>query len=105
MLGGEPHVGRAVKRVGPRAENANLVTAVGFVTRVSHPGYRKLDFRAFAATNPISLEQLDARGPAQPPQFMEQALGIRSDAQHPLAHRPPNNRMTAYFAAAVNHFL
>src|SRR5205823_5533550 len=86
----------AVERVGARGENTNMRIAIVDL---------EIDFRAFAATDPIPLQQLDSFGPVESPEFIDQSLGIRSDAQHPLPHRPPNDRMTAYFAPAVDYFL
>ena len=86
----------AVERVGTRGESSNMGVVIVDL---------EIDLRAFAATNPISLEQLDSLGPIESLEFIDQSLGIRSDTQHPLPHRPLKDWMTAYFAPAVDHFL
>src|SRR5262245_38808818 len=92
----------AVKRVGSCRENANLVIAIADRGAGSFDsGYRKIDFRAFASTNPIALKQFDSFWPIKIVQFVEQPLGISSDRQHPLPHRPSNNREAANLAFPI----
>ena len=42
--------------------------------------------RPLAPSNPIPLEQLDAFRPVEAVEFVDEALGVGGDAQHPLAH-------------------
>src|SRR3954451_19473224 len=100
--------GAAIKRVRPGGENAN--SSIGFQPIPGLPRRRcrshgKLDLCTFTSTNPVALELLDSLRPIERVELSEQPLGIRSDAQHPLSHRPSNNRKTPNLAFSVNNFL
>ena len=72
MLGSEHYIGRAIKRVGAGGENPNFVAAVaGRGAGVIDSGYSKVDFRAFAAPNPVALKQFDSLGPIESVQFLQ----------------------------------
>src|SRR4029434_3127764 len=86
----------AVKRVGTRSENANLLIRVLNL---------EVDFRTFASADPVALEQFDSFGPIKSREFVEQSLRICSDTQHPLPHRSSHNREAANFAFSVNNLL
>ena len=64
----EHHVGGAIKRVGPRGENGDwemrLVRSFR-PDRRRESRYRKSDFRAFAASDPVALQWLDRVRPIQ----------------------------------------
>ena len=62
---------------------------------------RELDVGALAATDPVPLHRLDRLGPVEQVEVGEQPVGVRGDAQHPLPHRPPVDRMVAALAAPV----
>ena len=79
MLGGEHHVGRAEQGVGPGGEDRDLMVAAA--------ADLKHYLRAFAAADPVFLQQLDALRPVERVEFIDQALGVGGDAQHPLAQR------------------
>ena len=105
MLGREHHVSRAVKRVGARGEDANLIVAgANRQSRVVAPGYREIDFCAFTPTDPIALKQFDPFGPVESVQLIQQPLGIGGDAQHPLPHRSSNDGKAADLAFPVDNF-
>src|SRR5436309_14911043 len=101
MFGSEHHVSRAIKCVGPGREDANGSVSVPlafFGLRARGFRYSKIDLRAFAASNTISLEQFDPFGPFESVQFIQQSLRVGCDAQHPLSHRPSDDRETANLA-------
>src|SRR4030095_8867370 len=86
----------AVKRVGTRSENANLLI---------HVLNLEVDFRAFASADPVALEQFNFFRPIKPLEFVEQSLRIRGDTQHPLPHRSSHNREAANFAFSIYNLL
>src|SRR6516164_7059680 len=86
----------AVNGVGSGSENANLLIQILNL---------EIDLRACASANPIALEQFDSFRPIKAPEFIEQSLRIRSDAQHPLPHRSSNNRKAANLAFSIYNFL
>src|ERR1041385_9047940 len=86
----------AVKRIGPRRENTNLLIQILDL---------EIDLCAFASANPIALEQFNRLGPIKAVELIEQSLRISSDAQHPLPHRSSNNRKTANLAFSIYDLL
>ena len=73
MLGGQHHVGCTVKCIRPRRENANgsvsiLVARSGLEARGLR--YSEIDFGAFAASDPIALEQFDSLRPIESLKFI-----------------------------------
>ncbi len=104
---GEHHVGGAVERVGPRGEDRNgrVATLRRPVAVGGRPFHGKTNFRALAAADPISLERFDRIRPIQALELVEQPIGQRGDAQHPLAHRTAHHRKPADFAFAIDDFL
>ena len=76
MLGREDHVGRAEEGIRPRREDGHLFAADG-----------EIDLRPLAASDPVFLEQLDALGPVEAVELVDEALGVGGDAQHPLFER------------------
>ena len=76
MLGRQYHVGRAEECVGAGGENGDFLAAHG-----------KDHFRTLAAADPVFLKQLDAFRPIKAIEFVDQALGVLRDAQHPLTQR------------------
>ena len=62
--------------------------------------------RATAGADPVPLQPLDPLRPVHVVQAGQQPLGVRGDAQHPLAQRPAVHRAVADRAAAlVGHLL
>ena len=55
--------------------------------------------------DPVALHLLDALGPVELVEVLEQPLGVLGDLQHPLAHRTPDDGMVAALRAAVNDLL
>ena len=90
MLRGQHKVGRPKKGIRPCRVDRNF--CLGVLDR-------KNDLRALALTDPVPLHLLEGLGPLQKIQILEEALRIRSDLQHPLAHGPSLHRMTAAFGA------
>src|SRR6478735_9509645 len=86
----------AVKRVGSRCENANLLV---YILNL------KIDLRPLASANPVTLEQFDSRWPIQFVESVKQSLRKGSDTQHPLPHRPSHNRKAANLAFSVYNLL
>ena len=95
MFRREHHERRAVKRVGTRRENADFSGRIVDL---------EIDLCAFASADPVALEQFDSFRPIESVQFVEQSLRIRGDAQHPLPHRPPDDREAADLAFAIDNF-
>ena len=81
MLGGNDHVGRTEEGVGSGGKDGDLGLAVGNRRHVED------DVRALAAADPVFLEQLDAFRPVEGVEFVDQALRVFRDPQHPLAQR------------------
>ena len=53
------------------------------------------------AADPVALHQLDRVGPVERVEVVEQAVGVRGDAQHPLLQRTAVHREVAALAAPV----
>src|SRR6476620_32086 len=85
----------AVKRVGSRCENANLLV---YILNL------KIDLRPLASANPVTLEQFDSRWPIEFAESVKQSLDKGSDTQHPLPHRPSHNRKAANLTFAIYNF-
>ena len=98
MLRREHHVGRAVERVGARGEDfegsASFQLAACLGLQAGSLRYLENYRRAFAFPDPVALQQLDRLGPIERFEFVDQALGKRGDAQHPLPHRPAHDGET-----------
>ena len=93
MLGREHHVSRTIERVWPRGKDMDFLLVVDL----------ELDLRAFASTDPVALQQFDSLRPIESVEFIEQALRISGDAQHPLPHRSLKDWETADVAFSVDH--
>ena len=96
VLGRQHHVGRAEHRVGPGREDPR--------SRVARR-HREVDQRALAAADPVALYQLDRLGPVEDVQVVDQAVGVRRDAHHPLRQRSLEHREVAEVAATVARHL
>ena len=86
---------RAEQRVGPRGEDLDVA---GRATR-------KRTARAFAAADPVALHGLDGVGPLEQVEVVEQSIGVRGDAHHPLAQVALEHGIVAALAAAVGRHL
>jgi hypothetical protein len=64
-------VGRAEQRVRPRGEHGERSPAAR--------RRRRIDVRALAAADPVALHRLDALGPVEFVEVLEQALGVGGD--------------------------
>ena len=78
VLGGEHHVGRS--KQGVRAGGEHFNRGIKLLKLESNGG-------TLAAADPIFLQQLDAFRPLEGLEFVDEALGVGGDAQHPLAQR------------------
>ena len=96
MLGGEDHVGRAEE--GVRAGGEDFDGVVGAFDREFHE-------RAFAAADPVFLEELDAFRPVEAVEALDEPLGECGDAEHPLAERAALDGESADLALAINDLL
>ena len=107
MFGSEDHVSGSKQRVGPCGEDGDGVwcSRLGCFRGQSRGLHHiKTHMRSLAAADPIPLEQLDAFRPVEAVEFVDEALGIRRDAQHPLAHGATLDGESADFAFAVHDF-
>jgi len=73
VLGREDHVGGAEQGVGPRGEDGHGLAVDG-----------EVDLGPFTAADPVALQQLDALGPVEVLELVDEPLGVGGDAQHPL---------------------
>ena len=90
MLGGEHHERGAEQRVGAGGEHGD------------RPGRGvEVDARAGRPADPVALHRLQRVRPVEPVEVLEQAVGVRRDAHHPLAHRALEHREVAAVAAPV----
>ena len=87
----------SVQGVRPGGEDLDVV--VGVVL----DGEAELGARALA--DPIALDLLDAVGPINGVESVEQAVGVGRDAHHPLAHLLAHHRMAAPLTEAPHHFI
>ena len=74
MLRSEDHVGGAEEGIGAGSEDGDGLIADG-----------EIDFRSFAATDPVALEGFDGVWPVEGLKFVDETLRVFGDAQHPLA--------------------
>src|SRR6266404_5006799 len=101
MFRREHEVSPSVKRVWSRGKDTNSWER-GHLARVPIRNL-KVDFGAFASSDPISLEQFDSFRPVESFELVDQSLRIGRDAQHPLPHWPAHNWKSADLALAIDH--
>ena len=82
MLGGEDHVGGSEEGVGAGGEDGDVVI---HRRAACAPLDGEGDFGTFRAADPVSLEGFDGFGPVEGFEFVDEALGVFGDAEHPLA--------------------
>ena len=92
MLRREHHVGGTEKGVGTGGEDGDRV-AIDL----------EIHLRAFAAADPVLLQELDAFRPVERVEFVDQSLGVFRDPQHPLAQRAAFDDVA--LAPPLFHFL
>ena len=90
VFGRQHQVGRAEQRVRPGGEHLDI-TRVG-----AEP-----DHGAHGPADPVALHGLDLLRPIQHIQIVEQPVGVRGDAHHPLPQPFPEHREVAPVTAAV----
>src|SRR4029078_11589738 len=95
MFRGEHQECTAIKRIGSRTENADMLIRILNL---------KVDLRTLASSDPVALEQFDSFRPIQLVESVKQPLGKGRDTQHPLSHRSPHSRKAANFALAIYNF-
>ena len=78
---GEHHVGGAEQGVGSRGEDVDRHLAIGLCRDAR---YGELHLGAARTPDPVALHGLDLLGPVQHLEVVEQAVGVRGDAHHPL---------------------
>ncbi len=100
VLGAHHHVGRAEERVA-----AGGVDDHGVLRRAGGGPGAEGDLRAGGLADPVALHLLDALGPVDRVDVLEEALGVGGDPEHPLAHRAADHRVVAALGAAVDHLL
>jgi hypothetical protein len=62
---------------------------------------RELDARAVAAPDPVALHRLELFRPVDRVEVGDESIGVRRDAHHPLAQRPPVHGEGALLAAPL----
>ena len=80
VLGRQDHVSRAKEGVGARRIDTQR-------DRIAGDADLEVDLGPLRAADPVALHCLDRLGPVEGLEIGEESLGIRGDAQHPLAHR------------------
>src|ERR1700694_1912924 len=95
MLRREHQERPAVKRVRASREYADLLFVIVDL---------EIDFRAFAFSDPVSLEQFDSFRPIEAFELIDQSFRVSSDAQHPLPHWPANHRKPANLTFPIDNF-
>ena len=81
MFGSQHHVRGAEEGVGSRGEDVDSHLAIGLCR---HTRYGELHLGAARTSNPVALHGLDLLGPVQHLEVVEQTVGVRGDAHHPL---------------------
>ena len=70
---------------------------------------KKVDFGAFAFSDPISLHLLEGVRPIEKIEVLKESFRIGGNLQHPLTHGAPFHRMAASFGArslcGIKYFL
>ena len=94
MLGCQHHVGGAEQRVRSRGEHLDVAGVGG-----------ELHLGAGGPADPVALHGLDLVRPVQHFEVVEQTVGVRGDAHHPLPQPLPEHREVAAVAAAVRRHL
>ncbi len=94
VLGGQRHVGGTEQRVRTRGEHLDAVAV-----RI------ELHLGTVRAPDPVALHGLDLLRPVQVLEVVDQAVGVRGDAHHPLLQVLPEHREVAALAAAVRRDL
>ena len=113
VFGGEDDVGGAEKGVGPGGEDADGVEGAGLVPDgglglnledVVRAGVviREIDQRPLATADPVALHVLDGTRPVERFEVLDQSVGIRGDAEHPLAQGHADDGVAAALALAVD---
>ena len=108
VFGRENHVRRAEKRVATgRVDGYQIGRLFGLfdcsiVTAEADP---EVDERTGRLADPVALHLLDAVGPVERVEILEETLGVLGDLEHPLAHGLADDRMVAALGASVNDLL
>ena len=108
VFGRENHVRRAEKRVATgRVDGYQIGRLFGLfdcsiVTAEADP---EVDKRTGRLADPVALHLLDAVGPVERVEILEETLGVLGDLEHPLAHGLADDRMVAALGASVNDLL
>ena len=106
VLGAHHHVGRAEERVaagGVDHDLADLRSTISTVGALRDDAEHNLGAGGLA--DPVALHLLDALGPVDRVDVLEEALGVGGDPEHPLAHRAADHGVVAALGAAVDHLL
>ena len=97
MFRRQNHEADAIDGVGPGREDLD-----GFVRLAVHA---KFYGGAFASADPVPLCILDAVGPVQVIQVIQESLSKSADAHDPLAHPLADDGMSSSFAEPVLHLV
>ena len=92
MFGRQHAVGGPEQRVRPGREHGEAPVAAGD----RHP-----DLGAVRLADPVALHLLDVLGPVDLVEVVQEPLGVGGDAEHPLPHRPPFDRVAGVDVGAV----
>ena len=85
MLGGQNHVSSTKESVRTSGENGNIIA-------FDIEGH----FGTFTAANPIALQSFDRFRPIKRFEFINEALSIFCDAEHPLTKWATLNRFSFF---------
>ncbi len=117
VLRAHDHVRRAEERIAAGGINGNDILhrpgcgAARGPVRSSGDGRTafghnfKVHQRARGLADPVALHLLDALGPVERVEILQEPLGVFGDLQHPLAHRPADDGMVAALRFAVDDLL
>ena len=90
MVGREDHERGPEQGVGSRREHRDRTG-----------GRVEVDARSGRPSDPVALHRLQGVGPVEPVEVVDQSVGIRRDAHHPLAHRALEHGEVATITATV----
>ena len=85
--------------VAPNSVSGRVVNTVIVAAGPTTSG--EVDLGAVAPPDPVALHRLDAVGPVEQFEVVDQAVGVGRDAHHPLAHVALEHGEVAAVAAAV----
>ncbi len=87
--GGKHHIGCAEKCIRPRRKNSNSFSARPAISKsISAPSLRPIQLRCISSVLQLPFKRV---------KIAQQAIGIRSNAQHPLPHIAADDGKSFFF--------